>query len=102
MTYRIPNIQINFNEKEKYSAMGGALLISTIFEKYNLRETIDEYIGARKGGCIKYIDSSYIESLVTMQILGGEAVDDMKIIRGVIISNMLGGIPGKSSIHNFL
>jgi len=102
MTYRIPNFQINFNEKEKYSAMGGALLISTIFEKYNLRETIDEYIGARKGGCIKYIDSSYIESLVTMQILGGEAVDDMKIIReDVIISKMLGGIPGKSSIHNF-
>jgi hypothetical protein len=99
----MPNFQINFNENEKYSAMGGALLISTIFEKYELRKAIDEYIGAcKENGFKKYTDSSYIESLVTMQILGGDTVDDIKIIReDGIMPDILGSIPGKSSLHNY-
>lgn len=102
MTYKMPNFQMNFDENEKYSAMGGALLISTIFEKYDLGKAIDEYIGARQGSGMKYTDSSYIESLVTMQILGGEAVDDMKCMReDGILPDILGGIPGKSSTHNY-
>jgi hypothetical protein len=104
MTYKLPNIQLQINENKKFSSMGGALIIPAIFEKYNLREAIDDSIGARKeNGIIKYTDSSYIESLVTMQILGGEAVDDMKLIReDGILPDMLGGIPGKTSIHNYL
>jgi len=52
---------------------------------------------------MKYTGISYIESLVTMQILGDEAADGMKIIReDRILPDMLGGIPGKKSTHNYL
>ena len=104
MAYKNQNIQIQINENEKFSSMGGALIIPAIFKKFDLRKVIDESIGARKeNGAMKYTDNSYIESLVTMQILGGEAVDDLKIIRGDgILSDMLSGIPGKTSFHNYL
>ena len=104
MTYKIQNFQIKINENEKFSSIGGALIIPAIFEKFDLRRVINENIGARReNSSIKYADSSYIESLVTMQIIGGEAVDDMNFIReDGVLSNMLGGIPSKTSIHNYL
>ena len=104
MTYKMPNFQMKIDENEKFSSMGGALIIPAIFEKFDLRNVINEHIGARKdNGAIKYTDSSYIESLVTMQILGGSTVDDMHFIRkDGILADMLGGIPSKSSIHNYL
>jgi len=104
MTYKMPNFQMQINENEKISPIGGALIIPAIFEKFDLRNVINKHIGARKdSGAIKYTDSSYIESLVTMQIIGGDVVDDMYIIReDGILSDMLGGIPSKTSIHNYL
>jgi hypothetical protein len=104
MAYKMPIFQMELNESGNFSSVGGALLIPAIFEKFDLRRIIDENIGAREGnGLIKYTDSSYIESLVTMQIIGGEAVDDIKRIReDKVLSDVIGGIPGKTSIHNYI
>ena len=104
MTYKLPNFQIKVNEKGNFSSMGGTLIITSLFEKFGLREVIDENIGILKGNsAVKYKDSSYIESLVTMQIFGGETVDDMQRIReDGILPDVLGGIPGKTSIHNYI
>jgi hypothetical protein len=104
MAYKMPTFQIEENEKGNFSPMGGGLIIPAIFEKFGLNKVIDESIGARKENkSVKYKDSSYIESLVTMQILGGETVDDIKCIReDSILPGVLGGIPGKTSIHNYI
>ena len=104
MTHKMPTFQIEFNKKGNFSSMGGGVIIPAIFEKFGLRKVIDKHIGARKAnGSVKYTDSSYIQSLVTMQILGGEAVDDMKRIReDGILSGVLGDIPGKTSTHNYI
>jgi hypothetical protein len=104
MTRKMPNFQAEFNENGNFSSMGGALLIPAIFEKFGLRKVLDENINAcKEDGIKKYTDSSYIESLVVMQILGGEAVDDIKRIReDGILPEMLVGIPGKTSIHNYI
>jgi hypothetical protein len=100
----MPNFQINIKENGEFSSMGGALIIPTVFEKFKLREVIDKNVCARKQGeIIKYTDSSYIESLVTMQLLGGETVDDMRVIReDEVLPSVFGNIPGKTSIHNYL
>jgi hypothetical protein len=100
----MPNFSIKINENENFSSMGGAVIIPAIFEKFGLKKVINEYIGARKENvAMKYIDSSYIESLVTMQLLGGEAVDDINRLReDKVLFEVLGGIPGKTSIHNFI
>ena len=67
MTYKMPNFQININENENFSPIGGALIIPAFFEKFDLRVVINENIGARQeDGSIEYTDSSYIESLVIM------------------------------------
>ena len=104
MTYKMPTFQIEFNKKGNFSSMGGGVIIPAVFEKIGLQKAIDENIGACKAnGSLKYTDSSYIQSLVTMQILGGEAVDDMKRIReDNVLPDVLGGIPGKTSIHNYI
>ena len=104
MAYNMPTFQMEINENGNFSSVGGALLIPAIFDKFGLREIIDKNIAACKAnGLKKYTDSSYIESLVTMQIIGGEAVDDINCIReDGILSNVLGGIPGKTSIHNYI
>ena len=95
---------MEINENGNFSSMGGALLVPAIFEKFGLRKVIDENINTcRENSSVKYIDSSYIESLVVMQILGGETVDDMQRIReDGILPDVLNGIPGKTSIHNFI
>ena len=95
---------MKIDENVNFSSIGGALIIPAIFEKFNLRKIINESIGARKeDGTKKYTDSSYIEGLVTMQIVGGDVVDDMYLIReDGILPDMLGGVPGKTSIHNYL
>jgi hypothetical protein len=100
----MPTFQMETNENGNFSSMGGALIIPAIFEKFELRKVIDENIGACKdNGVNKYTDSSYIESLVTMQILGGEAVDDIKHLReDGVLPDMLGGMPGKTSLHNYI
>lgn len=100
----MPKFSIEIKENGNYSSLGGALIIPAIFEKLSLRRVINENIGARpEGNTMKYTDSSYIESLVTMKILGGETVDDMRLIReDKVLSNILGGIPGKTSIHNYI
>jgi hypothetical protein len=100
----MPNFQMEFNDNGNFSSMGGAILIPVIFEKFGLRETIDENIAAcKRNSAMKYTDSSYIESLVTMQISGGETVDDMKCIReDSVLPEMLGGVPSKTSIHNYI
>jgi hypothetical protein len=104
MTYKNTIFQINLNENRNFSPAGGALFIPAIFERFGLRKIIDENIGVRRGNdAIKYKDSAYIESLVTMHILGGEAVDDIKLIReDKVLSKTLGGVPGKTSIHNYI
>ena len=104
MTRKIPTFQMEINENGNYSSMGGALIIPAIFEKFGLRKVINESIGAcKENGVKKYTDSSYIESLVTMQILGGEAVDDIKRLReDGVLPGVLGGIPGKTSLHNYI
>jgi hypothetical protein len=67
MAFKMPNFQMKFNESGFFSSFAGSLLIPAIFEKFGLREIIDRFIGARKeNGTIKYTDSSYIESIVTM------------------------------------
>ena len=104
MTYKMSNFQVEINKNGNFSSMGGAIIIPALFEKFALRKVLDEYIGAcKENGAKKYTDSSYIQSLVTMQILGGEAVDDIKCIReDGILPGILGGIPGKTSIHNYI
>ena len=104
MTHKSPTFQIEINKKGKFSSMGGGVIIPAIFEKYGLRKIIDKHIGACKAnGSLKYTDSSYIQSLVTMQILGGTSVDDMRCIReDNVLPEVLGGIPGKTSIHNYM
>ncbi len=104
MTYKTPDFQLKVNENGILSPVGGVTLISAIFEKFGLRKIIDQNIAARPdNGAIKFTDSSYIESIVTMQILGGESVDGLSSIRqDEIVTNMLGNIPGKTSSHNYL
>ena len=91
MTYKLTDFQIKINENGNFSSMGGALIITSLFEKFGLRKVIDGKIGVFKGNdAVKYKDSSYIESLVTMQIFGCETVDDMQRIReDGILSNVL-------------
>jgi hypothetical protein len=100
----MPNFQIEFNKSGEFSAMGGGIIVPVIFEKFALRKILDECIGAcKKNDATTYTDSSYIESLVAMQVLGGEAVDDMQCIReDEVLVGVLGDIPGKSSIHNYI
>ena len=108
MTYKMPTFQIEINKKgnfsSPFSSNGGGVIIPAVFEKFGLRKVIDKHIGARKANSsVKYTDSSYIQSLVAMQILGGETVDDMKRIReDEILTGILGDIPGKTSIHNYI
>jgi len=104
MTYKMPNFSIEIKENKNFSPMGGALIIPAVFEKFELRKVINENIGARpEGDRVKYTDSSYIESIVAMQILGGEAVDDMSLIRADgLLPDILDDIPGKTSIHNYI
>ena len=104
MTYKMPDFQMKIDENVNFSPIGGTLIIPAIFEKFNLRKIINECIGARKeDGTKKYTESSYIEGLVTMQIVGGDVVDDMYLIReDGILPDMHGGVPGKISIHNYL
>jgi hypothetical protein len=100
----MPIFQLRFNENGNFSSMGGALIIPAIFEKFGIRKVLNESIGAcEDNGIKKYTDSSYIESLVTMQILGGETIDDIKCLReDRVFPEILGGIPGKTSIHNYI
>ena len=72
MTYKMPKFSIEINENGNFSLMGGALIIPAVFEKFELRKVINENIGARQmNNSMKYSDSSYIENLVTMQVMGG-------------------------------
>jgi hypothetical protein len=100
----MPTFQMEINENGKFTSMGGTLIVPAIFEKFGLRKIIDENIGAcKENGAKKYTDSSYIESLVMMQLLGGETVDDIKRLReDSVLPDILGGIPGKTSLHNYI
>jgi hypothetical protein len=89
---------------DHFSPAGGALLIPAFFEKFGLRELINKNIALCSGKHTKkFTDASYIENLVLMQALGGDAVDDLGFIReDKVLSKMLGGTPGKTSTHNYL
>jgi hypothetical protein len=104
MTLKTGNFQININEDKTFTSMGGALLISGFFRKFGIDSIIDENIGARiKNSARTYTDSSYIKSLVTMQLLGGETVDDLNALRGnKALSGIIGVIPGHTSVHNYI
>jgi hypothetical protein len=104
MNFKTTNFQIKIDEGKKFSPAGGALLISAFFDKFGLRKIIDENIGASPANCrVKYTDSSYIESLVIMQALGGETVDDLKFFtEDGIFNRVVGGIPGHTSTHNYI
>lgn len=104
MPLKTGNFQININEDKTFTSMGGALLISGFFRKFGMDSIIDEHIGARKKNQARvYTDSSYIKSLVTMQLLGGETVDDLNALReDEALSGMIGVIPGHTSVHNYI
>lgn len=101
-------IDVKFqSEKERaqgYSPFGGAFLVGDIVKKFGLRDAIDRCIGARRAGSgVKYTDSAYVMSLVLMQIIGGDTVDDLQILRDdPAIREILGAIPGRTSCHNYL
>ncbi|MDR1471520.1 MAG: hypothetical protein LBS75_03265 [Synergistaceae bacterium] len=46
MTFKATNFQIKIDDGKEFSPIGGALLISAFFDKFRLREVIDENIGA--------------------------------------------------------
>jgi hypothetical protein len=104
MAYAMSKFQMQINENEKFSSMGGGVLVSLMFEKMRLRQVINESLGVcRQSNSVKYTDSSYVESLVIMQLLGGDTVDDIKGMReDSILPDILGGIPSKTSIHNYI
>lgn len=105
MTHTPVKIQFPKNENGlKFTPFGGALLINELFEKLELSKAIDENIGVRsKIETSKYSDSIYIKSLVMMQAIGGDTVDDLKLVRNdSVIQGIMGPIPGKTSVHNFL
>ncbi len=87
-----------------YSPFGGALLVDDMFKKFGIDDAIDQYIGARRANAgVKYTDGIYVKSLVTMQIIGGDTVDDLQMIReDPVVSEILGPIPGRTSFHNYL
>ena len=78
--------------------------MNELCEKLGLDEAIDTNIGARsKNAATTYKDSAYIKSLVLMQAIGGETVDDLSLIRSdPVIREMVGPIPGRTSFHNYL
>ena len=90
--------------RSKFTPFGGAVLVGEVFEKFGIDDAIDRYIGARRAGSgVSYTDSSYVRSLVLMQILGGETVDDLATIRDdPVIAAAKGKIPGRTSVHNYL
>ena len=87
-----------------FTPFGGAVLVGEIFRKFGISDAIDQYIGARVAGDnMTDTDSSYVRSLVLMQILGGETVDDLAGIRDdAVIAEVIGKIPGRTSVHNYL
>jgi len=91
-------------EQPRFTPFGGAVLVGKIFEKFGIDDAIDQYIGARPSGSnVTYTDSSYVRSLVLMQILGGGTVDDLANIRDdAVITEAMGKIPGRTSVHNYL
>jgi hypothetical protein len=46
MTFKATNFQIKIDDGKEFSPVGGTLLISAFFDKFGLREVIDENIGA--------------------------------------------------------
>lgn len=92
------------NEDRAYSPMGGAVLIEELCKRFGICRAIDEHIEARRAGNgIKYTDSDYVKSFMLMQILGGDTVDDLKMLRDdPVIQAVMGKIPGRTSLHNYL
>lgn len=92
------------NAIQAYSSMGGVILAEEIFKRFGINHAIDKHIGARTAGSgVKYTDSAYVKSFVLMQILGGDTVDDLRLLReDSVINTIIGKIPGKTSAHNYL
>lgn len=92
------------NEIQAYSSMGGVILTEEIFKKLGINTAIDQHIGARVAGSgVQYTDSTYVKSFVLMQMLGGDTVDDLRLLReDPVINAIIGKIPGKTSAHNYL
>ena len=90
--------------QSKFTPFGGAVLVGEVFRKLGIDKAIDKYIGARPPSVgLTYTDSSYVRSLVLMQILGGRTIDDLANIRGYsVIGEVIGKIPGRTSFHNYL
>ena len=90
--------------QSKFTPFGGAVLVGEVFRKLGIDKAIDKYIGARPPSVgLTYTDSSYVRSLVLMQILGGGTVDDLANIReDSVIGEVIGKIPGRTSFHNYL
>ncbi len=89
---------------QMYSSFGGTLLLDDMFRKFGIDDAIDRYIGARRADDgVKYIDSTYVKSFVIMQLLGGDTVDDLQMLRDdPVIRELLGPIPGRTSCHKYL
>ena len=92
------------NAIQTYSSMGGIILAEEIFKRLGINHAIDKHIGARRAGSgVKYTDTTYIKSFVLMQMLGGDTVDDLRLLReDPVINTIIGKTPGKTSAHNYL
>ena len=91
------------NAEQIFTPFGGAVLIDEVFRKLGISHSIDEHIGARPASAgVTYTDSSYVKSLVLMQILGGDTVDDLANIRNdAVLREVMGNTPGRTSFHNY-
>lgn len=102
-----PSIKFQSSNREStggFTSFGGLLLLNNLYEKLQLDQAIDANIGARsRNTAVTYKDSVYIKSLVMMQTIGGETVDDLHLVRSdPVMREMIGPIPGRTSFHKYL
>lgn len=105
MTHTRVKIQSQNGEKAgQFTPFGGAVLINEFYERLKLGKVIDEQVALRsKSNATTFKDSIYIKSLLLMQLLGGDTVDDLEVLRNdPVIRGIAGAIPGRTSVHNYL
>ena len=80
MTEKLNEIDIDVKEKTpEMTPYAGALPFMRMCEGMGLQDIINQYLNVRDSR--GYKDSDHILSLVTMQILGGSTIEDLKMLK---------------------
>ena len=105
MKQNAKKIQIQVEtSKSSFSPFGGMAILKEANEALHLDFHLDDAIGIGKTKAKQSItDHEIIESLVAMQLLGGDSADGIeRIKKDQVLRALIGRIPSKSTVHNFL